>query len=209
MKNIFYLLIILFFASCKFDGKAQENKVTMIDEKCNDYYGEKYMTFFDAWSINRNDTKLIDSTLYYLDKIISCDPEDSGSIQEKANFLIYNKLYERALKEIDSISNVEPFFKMMSGTLSLKLNKENSEKLLKEAHRKSIQFVKEYNDPNDIFWKIILDNYFQGKEYALTEIKKAKQNITDDYVISTFEELEKMINEKSKKEILYDIFNIE
>jgi hypothetical protein len=209
MKKIFYLLIIVVFASCKFDGKAQDNKDIKTDEKCNGYYGERYMDFFNEWSINRENKKIIDSTLYYLDKQIICNPKDIEFVQEKAMFLIYNKFYERALIEIDSISKVDPFFKMMKGTIALRLNKENSEELLKEAYGEFIQYTIEYNDPNDIAWKIVLDNYFKGKEYALDAITKSKQNTNDDYVITTFEVMEQMIKEMPKEEILYNLFKIE
>lgn len=209
MRKIFYLIILVILSSCKFNGKTKDNKITNADERCDGYYGEKYIAFFDEWSVNRKDKKIIDSTLYYLDKLIKCDPKDKGFIQEKSNFLIYNKLYERALEEIDSISKVDPFFKMMKGTITLKLNKENSKELLKEARREFIQYVIEYNDPNDIFCKIILDNYFKGKEYALNEINRYLTKINDDYTISTFEVMEQMIKEMPKEEILYELFKIE
>lgn len=208
MEKIFFLLIIVFFASCQFDGKAQGNKGITADKKCNGY-GGKYVSFFNQWSVNREDKIIIDSTLYFLDKLIQCDPEDKGLIQEKANFLIYNKFYERAIEEVDSISMEDPFFLMMKGTIALKLNQKKGEVILKDAHRKFIQKVIEYNEPTDVFHKIVLDNYFQGNEYALDEIVKYKQNSDDEYMIATFEVFEQMLKEKSEKEILYDLFKIE
>ncbi len=184
--------------------KAQNN----IDQKCNGYYVEKYSKFFEDWSTNRMNNKLVDSTLYYLDKQINCNPKNFIYIQEKANFLIYNGLYNKAIKTIDSVSYVDPFFKMMKGTLSLKLNVKNSDKLLKDAHNKFNQYLSEDKDPNDLSWKIILDNYFFGKDYALEELAKAKRKFEEDHQITNFESIEFMIKEMSKEEILFELFSI-
>jgi len=204
MNKAIYLLFTILLFSC--NGKAQDSRSK--DEKCNGYYAEKYSEFFNKWSVNREDKKVIDSTLYYLDKQISCDPKNFNNIQEKANFLIYNGFYERAMKEIDSVSDADPFFKMMKGTLALKLDKNNSDDLLKEARNEFTQYIQEYKDPNDVSWKIILDNYFEGKEYALSEATKAKKSFKEDYQITNIETIEQMIKEMPKKDILYQIFKI-
>lgn len=204
MNKAIYLLFTTLFFSC--NGKAQDNNTK--DEKCNGYYAEKYSEFFNKWSVNRENKKIIDSTLYYLDKQINCDPDSFSNIQEKANFLIYNNFYEQAIKEIDSISNTNPFFKMMKGTLCLKLKKNNSEKLLKEARNEFAQYIQKHNDPNDVSWKIILDNYFEGKEYALKQTAKAKKSFKEDYQITNIETIEQMIKGMSKKDILYNLFKI-
>lgn len=207
MKKIFYLIFPLLLISCKYESKAQDE--SSIDDKCNGYYGEKYAEFFNKWSVNRENERIIDSTLYYLNKQINCNPKDIGAIQEKANFLIYNKFYEKALIVIDSVSKVEPFFKMMKGTIGLKLDRQNSEELLKEAHGEFSQYIEEYNDPNDIVWKLILDNYLKGKEYALSEAERLKKNLKKDYEVANIEAIEQMIREMSKEDVLYHLFKIE
>ncbi len=207
MKKIFYLIFSLLLISCKFESKAQNE--SNIEDKCNGYYGEKYVEFFNKWSVNRENKKIIDSTLYYLNKQISCNPKDVGAIQEKAMFLIYNKFFENALKEIDTLSEVDPFFKMMKGTIGLKLNKENSEELLKEARKEFTQYIEEYNDPNDVVWKLILDNYFKGKEYALNKAESLKKTMKKDYEVTNIEAIELMIREMSKEDVLYHLFKIE
>lgn len=204
MDKAVYLLFILLLFSCK--DKTQDNYTK--EEKCNGYYANKYAKFFNEWSVNREDKKVIDSTLYYLDKKINCDVKNTNNIQEKANFLIYNGFYDEAIIEIDSISNTEPFFKMMKGALALRLGRNNSENLLKEAHNGFTQNIQKHHDPNDVFWKIMLDNYFEGKEYALKHSAKAKKNFNEEYQITNIEAVEQMIKEISKKEVLYHVFKI-
>lgn len=204
MNKAVYLLFTILLFSC--NGKAQDNNIK--EEKCNGYYAEKYSEFFNKWSVNRENKKVIDSTLYYLDKQISCDPHNFSNIQEKANFLIYNSFYDKAIKEIDSISNTNPFFKMMKGTLGLKLERDNSEKLLEEARNEFAKYIQKHNDPNDVSWKIILDNYFEGKEYALKQSAKAKKSFKEDYQITNIEAIEQMIKGMSKRDILYHVFKI-
>ncbi|MGX1023605.1 hypothetical protein [Psychroflexus sp. MBR-150] len=204
MNKAIYLLFTIVFLSCN----NKDHDTNIKDENCNGYYAKKYSEFFNKWSMNREDKQVVDSTLYYLDKQMSCDPKNISIIQEKANFLIYNELYEKAIIEIDSVSNTDPFFKMMKGTLSLKLNKNDGEKLLREARNEFTHYIQEYNNPNDVSWKIILDNYFEGKEYALRQSAKVKKNFKEDYQKTNIQTIEQMLKEMSKKEILYHLFKI-
>ena len=212
------VLLILICFSCNLnkviDSEESSSSIDPVFKEVSDssidsvkLYQEKYLEFYQKWNINSRNKVLIDSTLYYLNKQIEMNPRDYSLIIEKTIFLMKNNFYDKALLEIQIISEDGPFYKFLEGVISLKLDKDNSGKLLKEAHNEFIEYAKEYEDINDILWKVILDNYFEGKDYALKEIEKYKNKAEDKYQLYLYEEVKELILKMSKEEVLFNFIN--
>jgi len=190
MKKIFLFVFIIFFC-CRKKGNN-----TAVSQSCDNYI-KKFNQYL-------RDEK-IDSALYYINEAIKCDPTKNEYKLKKVQYLISEQRYEMAYKSIDDFSNPSPEFIMMKGVIALKLNKNNSNKLLKEAYKEIQDKTKNVNNQ---YYKIALDNYFEGKDYALNQIKVYQKTYDKKYYIYISDLLEKHIKNLSKEEVLFKIFNV-
>lgn len=191
LNNIFFVFgIFLFFTMCK------TNKTNKDCEK----FIEKYTMFR---SLQNND-----STFYYIDKVIECSDDKDFYKFGKINFLISLKKYQKALLEFDRLkmNNTDDYI-LLRAVLELKLNNPNSKKTLNEAY---LKYNKLKEDSNGAFYQIALINYFEGKSLALENINKQKVNFKNDaYALQNFDLMKNLINNQSKEDVLYSIFNID
>lgn len=188
--------ISLLFLCCK--GKETKEPILKNQIDCTKAYAS-----FNKKVINKEN----DSAIFYINKAINCDTTNSKYKFSKVKFLTDLKKYDDAIVTLDLlISPNEPSFKMLKGILKLKANNSDSEKFLKESY---VEF-KEIKNPssNNLFYKIALDNYFEGKKFALNEIKKYRNLYSSPYEKQNIDYLEELISTKNKNEVLYGLFNI-
>lgn len=192
-------LLFLFLLTCK---SNHETKVVKEKPDCSTY-NEKYVQY--------NMANKKDSALYYIDKAINCDPDDDFFKTEKIKLLIKYEDYSKANSFAKELANLnDPIYKMLYGVLLLRQGKTNAENLLKEAYGLLNEATINYNDENSNlhFYKIGLDNYFQGREYSLDRIKKFKTHYPDEYNIELGNYIETLIVNSSKEEVLFELFHL-
>lgn len=202
-KLLFIFAYLLSLLNCNNNNnkKATNDLITEKEEvKCK----EIYKKFNEKYVLEENDSALI-----YIDEAIKCNPKNNKYKYSKIKFLIEIKNYDDAIKQLDKfilLSN-DPAFKLQKGVLLLKIKDEKSKQILEECYYE-YQKLKEPTS-NNLFYKIALDNYFEGKEYSLNEILKCKRQYQGkDYELQNIKVLEELINNKSKEEVLFNLYNI-
>ncbi len=196
------LLIAILFFSLLTCNSNQEGVVKNNKNECS-IFNEKYLEYS---MLNKKD-----SALYYIDKAIDCNPKDDFFKTEKIKSLIHYEDYNSAISFAKKLAKEnDPNFKLLYGTLLLKMNDENAEIQLKEAYNLFSINTKNYNqnDSSLDFYKIGLDNYFKGKKYSLLMLEKFKKNYPDKNNLQSADYLENLINTTSKESVLYKLFDI-
>ena len=197
--KIFIPILLLFLFCCK---SNKEQKVSTQEVDCS-IYNDKYVEYA---MINEKD-----SALYYINKAIMCDPKDDFFKTEKIKLLIKHRDYSNAIpfaKEL-AIKN-DPNYKMLYGVLLLKENNSNADDILDDARVIMVDVAKDYNENNSNlhFYKIALDNYFEGENYSLDMVKKFRENYVTEYDIELANNIENLIKNNSKRDVLLNLFNI-
>lgn len=195
--RLLLLIIICFNVSCN-------SKKTGFSEKACKRFNEKYVEYA---SINK-----VDSALFYIDKSIKCDLESDFYKVAKVNLLISAEQYENASNCLSNFKlDIEPTYKMLKGVLLLKLqNNQEASDLLEEAykHFKDAE-ANGKMDYNLIFYMIGLENYFNGSDFTIKSINDYEIAFEDNaYAIETLEFAKILIENSSKEESLYKMFNI-
>ncbi|MBE9577236.1 tetratricopeptide repeat protein [Flavobacterium proteolyticum] len=194
--TIFVFITFLLVSSCK---NAKIENIEIKDNKQCEEFNKKHVKFAIA---EQND-----SAIYYIDKAIKCNPEHENYKFSKVRFLIGLNKYEEAEKVLLTFKNPEePTIKMNIGILKLKTNDAQSENILKDVHSK-FENLKSKSSTY-FFYKIALDNYFYGKDYALNQIKEYKREYTTAYDLQNINALENSIMNNEKKEVLFKLLNI-
>lgn len=193
-------MALLLLSNC--NNKKTSNNVVI--EKENLKCKEIYKKYNDKYVLEENDSALI-----YINQAIECNPKSSNYKYTKIRFLVEIKNYNDAIEQLDKFiqNSDDPAFKMEKGIILLKINDKNAINVLSDS----------YNDYNKIqvptsnnqFCKIALDNYFKGKEYSLNQVLKFK----DEYKGKGYENqnikfLEDLINNETKEDVLFKLFNI-
>lgn len=195
--RLFFLFLVVLAGTCKRKSKAE------LTSDCK-ILNEKYVKF--------SSERQIDSALYYLDKTIACDSESDFFKFAKAKYYVNIEQYENAYEYIDVLlSKNEPSYLTYKGALGLKLNKPEAEGFLKRAYTTYGEMTeKEINKRNAAIYKISLDNYFLGKQNAIEQIAKYRdQSKIAAHEIQVIDFLENAINTSDKKDVLLSIFNIQ
>ncbi|MDB9837154.1 hypothetical protein OAC51_09705 [Flavobacteriaceae bacterium] len=202
MKKKLQLAAFLFYGLCIFyscENHAQKKTMTC------ETYNEK---FIDYEMENQPDLALI-----YIDKAIECSSEKPEGKQfykfSKVNFLIRQKEFERASKILNTFNLKEELaLQIMDATLDMKIGRDSVDEKLRLSYDK-INHSSSQKEIEVLIYKIALDNYFKGKEYALSEINKVKKVHTDynsKLLIST---VEASVKEKTKEDVFFRLFNFE
>ncbi len=149
-----------------------------------------------------------DSAIYYIDKAINCNSQNVNYKYYKVQFLVSLKKYKEAIVGLNEIKTdvIDPAIKMENGILKLKINDPSSEKILKEC-------LNDYNliskpTSSNLFYKIALENYFNGKDKAMIEIQKYKNIYNEPYETQNINALIQSIQKDEKKKVLFDLFSI-
>ncbi|MDN3673044.1 hypothetical protein QWY99_08290 [Flavobacterium branchiarum] len=199
-------MALLLLSNCSNKVKSNPNP-TVINNKTEDDFSDCkkiYKKFNNKFALEENDSALI-----YINQAIKCNPKSSNYKFTKVRFLVETKNYNDAIIQLDEliINSEDPAFKMEKGTIFLKINEKNAIKALRDAYN---DYDKIQNPTsNNQFCKIALDNYFKGKEYALKEIDKFKENYKDKgYENQNINFLEELINKETKENVLFKLFSI-
>lgn len=155
----------------------------------------------------------IDSALFYIDKSIKCDTESDFFKFAKVNLLISAEQYENASNCLSNFNLVtKPTYKMLKGVLLIKLqNNQEASDILEESYDnfKDLEASGKM-DYNLVFYKLGLDNYFNGSDFTIESINDYKIIFKDNtYAIETLEYVKILIENSSKEETLYKMFNID
>ena len=194
--RLFLWLPALLLASCN-----PKNQVAFKDDCQN--LSEKFIQF--------SSERQADSAMYYLDKTIDCDSESDFFKFEKVKYYVSLEQYENAYNYLDVLlSKNEPSYLTYKGALGLKLEKPEAEGFLRKAHEAySDMSLNKINRLNAVLYKIGLDNYFIGKEYAEKQIVKYRRKARkEEYKLQTIDFLENTMNSSNRKDVLLIIFNI-
>ena len=182
MKHNFYIIIFIFLAlSCEKKTKSLCSKYNMLMQK---KYDELYLL-----DKNKN-SKLFkikyDSTNYYLDKYMECNPNSVELIRYKLGLLSYNKDYKKMIPFYnklllsDSLSiqdkrNVKySKFCYMLMTDSIKHKKEikNYYKEVNQQEPKVSELLKNLSKNElEIYKRLKLSYYFEGREKTLEDFR--------------------------------------
>ncbi len=198
IKTLTILVFMPFIlaSSCK---NAKNETIEMKDKKQCEEFNKKHVNFVIA---EQND-----SAIYYIDKAIECNPEHENYKFSKVRFLIGLNKFGEAEKVFSTFNKPEePTIKMQIGILKLKNNDERSENILKEVHSK-LENLKSQNSTY-FFYKIALDNYFKGKDYAMNQVKEYKKEYTTAYELQNINTLENSILNNGKREVLFKLLNM-
>ncbi len=182
--------------------KSNKTKDTSQDIDCSKF-NDKYVEY----RIVKNK----DSALYYIDKAIACDVKDNFFKMEKVKLLVSYRDYLGASKlAYDLSKGNDPTFKMLYGVLLLKQNDTEADKVLEKSYTILSDNTKSYDDSNSNlhYYKIGLDNYFNGKNYSLQRVDEYKKNYNTPNNIQMAILMENLIKNSSKEELLFNLFNI-
>ena len=176
--------------SCNSQKKASKNDCSLFNDK------------FHKFQMNG----VKDSVLFYINKAIECDPKEQFFRLEKAKYYIVNNQLEQASMVIKGMDlENEPSLKLMDIVIDLKLQRISAITELKSIY---LQYSKDEIGPeesNIFIYKIALINYFEGKTEALKVLNKAKDN---NEIKGLIDFIELNIKNKTKKDVLYTLFNI-
>jgi len=189
-QYIFCLYLVIFMLSCKKNIKSD----------C-----EVYNEIFIEYDLKNQP----DSALIYIDKAIKCDSKDEFYKFSKINFLIRQKNYLEASKLLEIINTDNKLsFQMLDAVLNMKIRKDTIDQKLISVYKK-VKQSKFHLDSNIFAYKIVLDNYFIGKEYALNEVLKAKKMFEDYNSELILSSVELNIKNETKEKVIYKLFNFE
>ncbi|MDN3672122.1 hypothetical protein QWY99_03440 [Flavobacterium branchiarum] len=205
MKNTYHIVTILLITSLLSCQSKSESKKNLEKERIADRPECEviYNKYIEKASKMEND-----SAIYFLNKSINCDPANDGYKFSKAQFFVDKQEYQEALNQLNEIKadSIDPTLRLFSSVLKLKLNSDDADKDLSDVYSK-IAKIKKPNSSN-VFYKLALDNYFKGKDYALEQLKFCKKIYTTDYDKQNLDVLESYINTDNKRNVLFKIFNI-
>lgn len=194
------LIFTVFLSNCEGNKKV----INISQEKDYSICKKSFKKYKEKFIAEENDSALI-----YINKAIECNPNNNSYKNSKVAFLITIENYNDAIKQLDELISItnDPAFRLQKGVVRLKINDEKSKELLNNSYNEFNE-IKNPTSSNQ-FYKIALDNYFKGKEYALKEIEKVKQIYKDQpYESQNFKALEELINTEKEDVVLFKLFNI-
>jgi len=200
-KSTLLLILLLLMCNCK--HKPHEHKIA--NKKTEEPDCKKFYKAYNQKYVLEE----ADSALVYINKAIDCDPNNSSYKFTKVKFLTEIKRYSDALKEADNLSSIsdDPAFKLFKGIIMLKMKNKDSDKILNEAYN-SFSQIKEPTASNQ-FYKVALDSYIKGADYALTEIKELKERYkSDGYQMQNLTAIEELIRKENREAVLFKTFGI-
>jgi len=208
MRNKVRILSILFFSiflsNC--DGNKKTIKKKNVSQEKDYSICKKYLKKYkENFIIEENDSALV-----YINKAIECNPNNNSYKNSKVTFLITIENYNEAIKQLDELIDItnDPALRLQKSVVKLKINDKTSNELLKENYKEFDEIKKPTS--SNLFYKIALDNYFKGKEYALKEIEKTRFVYKDKlYEVDNFKVLDELINTEKREVVLFKLFNID
>ena len=198
--NKITILILVLLSGCK----TNQTKLTEeIQEKDCSYYNDKFIEFSMA---NQKD-----SALHYIDLCVACAPKDLFFKTEKIKHHIRFNEISNAINYIETSQiDKNSEFLLLKGVLLLKSNNLEATNILEKSYGQLKQDTQTYSKDNSSlhFYKIGLDNFFQGKGFAEKQIEEYKNNYSSEHDLSLVKYLEKELKTSSRDDFLFKMFNI-
>ncbi len=167
---------------------------------------EKYVLSYENWSLEPDSKSKQDSVLLYINEMINVSKDDFYKV-EKIKFLCRIEKYNEALAVFETFKEQKSFTTDLLHTLiKLKINPKDEIPLQAVYQKwKNKKLTVEEN-----LYKIGLDNYFQGNDYAINEINSI---IKRHDLSSSNQELYQLLREKidekeDRMEVLFYLYNL-
>jgi|SRR5690606_5004735 len=195
-KTILFISLFLLASNCS----KQENKNLSEVE-------DKYIESYENWNLETDSQKKQDSVLYYMDELINISKDDFYKI-EKIKFLYRIKKNKDALSVFKSLKEQDSFMiELLKTLIEIKDNSKNTDIVLQNIYQKyeSKKLTIEEN-----LYKIALDYYFQGGNYAIDEINNimSKEELSESNK-QLYEILQGKIQEgENSLEVLFYLYNL-
>lgn len=195
-KTILFIGLFLLASNCS----KQENKNLSEVE-------DKYIESYENWNLETDSQKKQDSVLYYMDELINISKDDFYKI-EKIKFLYRIKKNKDALSVFKSLKEQDSFMiELLKTLIEIKDNSKNTDIVLQNIYQKyeSKKLTIEEN-----LYKIALDYYFQGGNYAIDEINNimSKEELSESNK-QLYEILQGKIQEgENSLEVLFYLYNL-
>lgn len=188
MKHNFYIIVFIFLAlSCDKKSKNLCSTYKMLMQR---KYDELYL--IDKNKNSKSFQIKYDSTNYYLDKYMECNPNSVELIRYKLGLLSYNKDYQKMIPYYDKLIQSDSLsiqdkrnakyskFCYMLMTDSIKHKKEikNYYKEVNQQEPKVSELLKNLSKNElEIYKRLKLSYYFEGREKTLEDFKYLKDTM--------------------------------
>ncbi|WP_156424169.1 hypothetical protein [Myroides odoratus] len=168
---------------------------------------DKYIESYEKWNLEADSQEKQDSVLYYIDKLIDISNDDFYKI-EKIKILYRIEKYEDALSVFRNLKEQDSFaIDLFRSLIEIKDDPKNPSVILQRIDQKyeSKELTRE-----DRFYKIALDYYLQGRDYAIDEINNVvRKGELSKYEKELYEILqEKIQNGEDGLEVLFYLYNL-
>jgi len=193
-----FLFISLFFLAFNCSNPKTQKPSEMED---------KYIESYEKWNLEADSQEKQDSVLYYIDKLIDISNDDFYKI-EKIKILYRIEKYEDALSVFRNLKEQDSFaIDLFRSLMEIKDDPKNPSVILQRIDQKyeSKELTRE-----DRFYKIALDYYLQGRDYAIDEINNVvRKGELSKYEKELYEILqEKIQNGEDGLEVLFYLYNL-
>lgn len=197
MAKIFFFIGLFFLTS---NCSNPENKNLSEIEA-------KYIENYENWNLDTDSQNKQDSVLYYIDELINISEDDFYKV-EKIKFLYRIEKNKDALSVFKTLNEQNSFMiELLRTLIEIKDNSNNTDSVLQSICHK-------YEDKKltieENLYKIALDYYFKGGNYAIDEINDlmTKEELSESNK-QLYEILqEKIQNEEDSLEVLFYLYNL-
>lgn len=193
-----FLFISLFFLASNCSN-PENKKLSEVEDK--------YIESYENWNLETDSQKKQDSVLYYIDKLINISKDDFYKI-EKIKFLYRIERYKDALSVFKILKERNSFtIDLLRSLIEIKDDSKNANIILQSIYQK---YENKKLTIEEKFYKIALDYYFKGGNYAIDEINnlisKEELSESDRQLYEILQE--KIQNEEDSLEILFYLYNL-
>lgn len=195
-KTIFFISLFLLASNC---SRQENENLSEIEDK--------YIESYENWNLETDSQKKQDSVLYYIDELINISKDDFYKI-EKIKFLYRIGKNKDALSVFKTLKGQDSFMiELLKTLIEIKDNSKNTDLVLQNIYQKyeSKKLTIEEN-----LYKIALDYYFKGGNYAIDEINSimSKEELSESNK-QLYEILqEKIQDEENSLEVLFYLYNL-
>ncbi|UUV21718.1 hypothetical protein [Paenimyroides aestuarii] len=196
MTKIFFLISFLLLAT---NCNKQNEDLSKVQDK--------YIMSYQSWNLQTDSQIKRDSVLFYIDELINISEDDFYKI-EKIKFLCRIDKHNDALLVIKTLKEQDSFaIELFRSLVEIKGYSNGADFGLKNVYDK---YEGKKLTIEENFYKIALDYYFKGRNYALNEINTIIER--DELSLSNkqlYELLKQKIQEEEDGlEVLFCIYNL-
>ncbi|MHC5310128.1 hypothetical protein ACYSNM_08665 [Myroides sp. LJL116] len=180
-------------------NKSENIKLSKIEDN--------YIESYEKWNLEPHSKEKQDSVVLFIDELIKVNKDDFYKI-EKIKLLYQMGRVKDALSVFTTLNEPNSFMiELLRALIEVKYNSNNTDIVLQTVSDKYkyTQFTEEEN-----IYKIALDYYLKGGDYAINEINHLMNEITlSENNMPIVEILQvKIQNREDALEVLYFIYNL-